>query len=152
MSRQRAKGTTWEVELQRLLSITWKNIARRGTTLGANDDGDYLNCDGVIIEAKKVDRPRFLEWARDTRTKADKAGHHRWVVMWAGDRRTTNGQPLAVMPLDYALDLIHSHHGPFGTVAIDARHARDEHITATLDNGEQTPTLSVQPTTGNEAA
>lgn len=114
MSKARSKGTEWESRLLKQLVIVWPTIARRGTTLGGNDDGDYLNCEPVLIEAKKVDSPRWSEWVRKMRSKAP---DHRWLICWSGDARTQDGKPLAVMPLEFAIDLLHGYFGPWGHVA-----------------------------------
>ena len=148
MSRQRDKGTAFEVEVLEQLRGVWPDIARRGTTLGNQDAGDYLNTGPVLIEAKKVDKPTFFQWARTCRKKA---AHGRWLIYWAGDRRTEDGQPLVCFPPEFAIDLLHAYFGPAGFERAQARHQRDQHIAATLAAGERNPTFTTpQPTIGDD--
>ena len=48
-------------------------------------------------EAKKTERPLFLQWARKLERKAGKS----WILIWSGDRRQRFGTgPYVVMPLE----------------------------------------------------
>ena len=144
MSKARDKGTRVESELLDLLKGTWPNIARRGTTMGALDDGDYTNTSGVLVEAKKVDQPTLYKWIRVCRKKAL---HGRWLIFWCGDRRTEDGQPVVVLPLTFAIDLLHAYYGPFGAVAYAQRNPPDINLAAPT-----APHPAANATTGNEAA
>lgn len=101
MSKARAKGSGWETELkERHLSTVWPTV-ERAPLRGTNDFGDFVNVDGLLIEAKKVDSPRFLEWARKAKGKAGEFG---WRIVWSGDRRRGDG-PYVMLPLRDWLDL-----------------------------------------------
>jgi len=94
MSKARAKGTGWEVELLPLLQrLFGEHVGRRGTTLGSGDDGDFS---GVpwLHEAKKTDVPHFLQWAKIANRKSP----NQWAVLWSGDRRRGDG-PYVLLPL-----------------------------------------------------
>lgn len=101
MSKQRAKGTGWEVELLPLLRQVFGDQVERAPLKGINDFGDFLGCDGLLIEAKKVNSPRFLEWARKAKAKA---GPHGWRIVWSGDRRKGDG-PYVLMSMNDWLEL-----------------------------------------------
>lgn len=94
MGRARAKGTRWEVELLGFFHAHGLVGAERAPMRGSADRGDFV---GVpwLHEAKNVNVPRFLDWARTCRRKAAD-----WTIIWSGDRRRPDGQPLVVMPLD----------------------------------------------------
>jgi len=94
MSKARAKGTGWEVELLPILRCMFgDDVERRGTTLGSADDGDFS---GVpwLHEAKKTDVPHFLQWAKTAQRKHP----NEWAVLWSGDRRRGDG-PYVLLPL-----------------------------------------------------
>lgn len=112
MSRARDKGTRGEnfflPILRELffpdLPLEWEdhplqrldNVARQQRSTA----GDYT---GVpwLHEAKHTDRPSMTAWIRQCRTKAGTD----WVLLWKGDARTLDGQPLAVMPIEKYLEL-----------------------------------------------
>ena len=102
MSKARAKGTLWETELLEHLRAVWPH-AERAPLKGTNDRGDYTSCDQWLLEAKSTSTPRFLDWARTCRKKAK---GDPWAVLWHGDRRTDNGQPLVVLDLNTFLALV----------------------------------------------
>ena len=64
-------------------------------------EGDYV---GVpwLHEAKHTAKPLFQAWARICKAKAGLD----WVLLWKGDSRTADGQPLVVMPLQKYVDLV----------------------------------------------
>jgi hypothetical protein len=95
MSKARAKGTAWESELVPILSAVFGLRVERAPLKGQADHGDFVNVP-YLVEAKKTNQPRFLEWARIAARKAAGAG---WVIIWAGDRRKGDG-PYVIMPLD----------------------------------------------------
>lgn len=101
MSRQRAKGTRWETELLTALRAVWPH-AERAPLRGIQDRGDFNACNQWLLEAKNTTTPRFLEWARTARRKA---GPDPWAVLWHGDRRADDGQPLALIDLTTFLHL-----------------------------------------------
>lgn len=101
MSKARAKGTKWETELLAHLRSIWPH-AERAPLRGIHDRGDYTSCNQWLLEAKSTAAPRFLEWARTCRRKA--AGDP-WAVLWHGDRRTDDGQPLVLLDLSTFLAL-----------------------------------------------
>jgi|CXWL01.1.fsa_nt_gi hypothetical protein len=105
MSKARAKGTAFEVELVPLLREVFGDRVERAPLKGTLDHGDFT---GVpwLHEAKKTETPRFLEWARIARKKA---GGNRWAVLWSGDRRKGDG-PFVLLPLEHYLDLAASMH------------------------------------------
>lgn len=92
MSKARQKGTAGENHFLAVLRQVWP-WAERAPLKGINDHGDYVNVPW-LHEAKNVNVPRFLQWARVARKKA--AGG-RWAILWQGDRRTEDGQPLVFM-------------------------------------------------------
>lgn len=89
----RAKGTGWETELLPLLRRLFGPQVERAPLKGIQDKGDFV---GVpwLHEAKAVERPNFLEWARKAKAKDSW-----WVVLWKGDRRkASNPGELVLMP------------------------------------------------------
>jgi hypothetical protein len=98
MSKQRAKGTAWETELLGELRTVWPD-AERAALKGINDNGDFINVEGLQIEAKKTDVPHFLQWAKTAQAKVG-----RWRVVWSGDRRRKDG-PFVMMSLQDWLEL-----------------------------------------------
>ena len=95
MSKQRQKGTGWEVELlPHLRRMFGESVQRRGTTLGNSDDGDYSGVP-FLLEAKKTDVPHFLQWAK----QANRKSPNQWAILWAGDRRRGDG-PYVMLPLE----------------------------------------------------
>lgn len=98
MSKARAKGTGWETELLPLLRIVFGPQVERAPLKGAADHGDFTGVP-FLIEAKKTETPRFLEWAR---TAKKKNGNEPFWIVWAGDRRKGEG-PYVLMPLEHAL-------------------------------------------------
>jgi hypothetical protein len=104
MSKARAKGTGWEVELLPLLRLAFGPQVERAPLKGTNDAGDFVGVP-YQIEAKKTDVPHFLQWAK---TAAKKTGN-RFAVVWSGDRRKGDG-PFVLMPLEFFLELAaHDH-------------------------------------------
>jgi hypothetical protein len=97
MSRERQKGTGFEVELLYDLKRVWPDVARAGTTLGANDKGDFINVEGWVVEAKKHDRWRIMEWIRTAMKKAPGGG---WIIVSAADRRKL---PMTVATLPFRM-------------------------------------------------
>lgn len=95
----RKKGSAWEVELLDLLRPIWPDV-ERAPLKGTADFGDFVNVDGLLIEAKKTDAPHFLEWARKAR---DKTGGNGWRIVWSGDRRKGDG-PYVLLSLDTWLE------------------------------------------------
>lgn len=74
------------------------HFLQRAPLKGTDDRGDFT---GVpwIHEAKNTAKPLFLQWARRLRLKAGDD----WVLLWKGDMRSPDGQPLVVMtPAKYA--------------------------------------------------
>lgn len=104
MSKQRAKGTRWETELLTELANIFPHV-ERAPLKGANDQGDFLNVNDWLLEAKNHKTPKFLAWADTCRTKTD-TNHKPWAVLWHGDRRTRQGRPLALLDLDTFLELL----------------------------------------------
>ena len=98
MSKARAKGTAWETELLPLLRLLFGDQVERAPLKGTQDKGDFTGVP-FLIEAKKTETPRFLEWARAAKKK--NGGEPFWIV-WSGDRRKGEG-PYVLMPLDHAL-------------------------------------------------
>lgn len=100
MSKARAKGSGWEVALLGPLRRIWPSVDR-APLKGINDYGDFLNADGLLLEAKKTDVPHFLKWAK---IAAAKTGGSGWRIIWSGDQRRKDG-PFVLMPLQDWLDL-----------------------------------------------
>lgn len=94
MSKARAKGSGWEVALLGPLRFIWPR-AERAPLKGINDYGDFLNVDGLLLEAKKTDVPHFLQWAKTANAKTGGSG---WRIIWSGDQRRKDG-PFVLMPL-----------------------------------------------------
>ena len=100
MSKARAKGTKWETELLVPLRRLWGPQVERAPLKGTQDQGDFV---GVPFqhEAKNTQKPLFLQWAR---TAYKKSVH--WVILWSGDRRTTDGGPYVLMPFHTYMEII----------------------------------------------
>lgn len=99
MSKARAKGTGWEVELLPRLRAVFGPQVERAPLKGIQDKGDFTGVP-FLIEAKKTDVPHFLQWAKTAAKKAD-----RWAVLWSGDRRRGDG-PFVLISLDHFLGLL----------------------------------------------
>ena len=95
MSKARAKGTGWEVELLPILRAVFGEHVERAPLKGTADDGDFCGCDGLLIEAKKTDVPHFLQWAKTAQGKRPDGD---WRIIWSGDRRKGDG-PFVMMSL-----------------------------------------------------
>ena len=103
----RQKGTRWETEMLPDLRATFGPQVERAPLKGIHDHGDYCGVP-VAVEAKSTLAPRFLEWARVLEKKT--AG--KWVLLWHGDRRKPPGA-LAVLPYDFALEILAHWHNTF---------------------------------------
>ena len=116
MSRARAKGTQGEnYFLPILRDLFYPGITDGGVTdtkhpLQRLDnaargergvDGDYTGVP-FLHEAKHTDKPSLTAWVRTARKKAGT----NWVLLWKGDMRTLDGQPIVVMPLEKYLELM----------------------------------------------
>lgn len=108
MSKSRAKGTRWEVELLARLRDVFGPDVHRAPLRGIHDAGDFVGTP-MVVEAKSTASPRLTAWAV-TCIKAAK--YHRdaaggmvpWVIAWHGDRVQGEG-PVVVLTLDYWLEL-----------------------------------------------
>lgn len=101
MSKQRQKGTGWETELLPHLRAAFGDQVERAPLKGVQDKGDFVGVP-FLVEAKKTEVPRFLDWARTARKKVG-AGQW-WSIVWSGDRRKGEG-PYVLLPLDMFLTL-----------------------------------------------
>lgn len=90
----RSKGTKGENFFLPYLRQLFGPQVERAPLKGTNDYGDYVGVP-YLVEAKSTTKPLFLLWARTCKRKAGDA----WVLLWTGDRRTEDGEPLVVMPL-----------------------------------------------------
>jgi len=113
-NRSRARGTRGEnYFLPWVRSLFGEHVER--TDMVARDkratDGDYVFRDGRslpwLIEAKDTDRAGLTKWVRVCRMKT--VPSKRWMLLWKGDARTLDGQPIVVMSLELAEELILSH-------------------------------------------
>jgi hypothetical protein len=100
LSKARAKGTKWETELLTPLRRLFGEQVDRAPLKGTLDKGDFV---GVPMqhEAKNTQKPLFLQWARVAYRKSQ-----HWVILWSGDRRTTDGGPYVLMPLQTYYQLV----------------------------------------------
>lgn len=96
----RRKGSGWEVRLLDPLRRVWPS-AERAPLKGVNDYGDFVNVDGLLLEAKCTDVPHFLKWAK---IAAAKTGGNGWRIIWSGDQRRKDG-PFVLLPLTDWLEL-----------------------------------------------
>lgn len=126
----RQKGTGYEVHvLEKYLLPVWPTAGRRPLQ-GVNDYGDFLNVDGLLIEAKKRARlaGEIVGWVKTALTKTRWAAHKElsrvkdrpssalvkdyatrffpWVVFFSGDRRVQPDIDLAIMPASLARDAL----------------------------------------------
>lgn len=101
MSKARAKGTGWEVELLPLLRLVFGEHVERAPLKGTLDQGDFTGCDGLLVEAKKTDAPHMLAWAKTAQKKRPNGS---WRVVWSGDRRKGDG-PFVLLSLGEWLEL-----------------------------------------------
>lgn len=74
---------------------------QRRALQGTADYGDFV---GVpwLHEAKFTSKPLFQQWARKCTAKAGR----NWTLLWKGDGRTADGQPLVLMPLEKYEELV----------------------------------------------
>jgi hypothetical protein len=103
MSKQRAKGTGWEVELLPRLRALFGPQVERAPLKGTQDKGDFVGVP-FLIEAKKTEVPRFLEWAR---TAKKKTLNGKWTIIWSGDRRKGEG-PYVLLPFWFYEEIVHA--------------------------------------------
>lgn len=113
MSKARAKGSGWEVEmLPQLRQVFYPHLPttdklpdgsdhplQRAPLKGVGDTGDFTGTPWQN-EAKKTDVPHFLQWAKTAQKKTP----GRWAILWSGDRRKGDG-PFVMLPLAFYLDL-----------------------------------------------
>lgn len=94
MSAARAKGTAGENFYLPYLRQLFGPQVERAPLKGVQDRGDYVGVP-YMVEAKNTAKPLFQLWARVCKKKAGDD----WILMWKGDRRTDDGEPLVLMPL-----------------------------------------------------
>jgi len=102
MNRPRQKGTRGENYFLAHLRTVWP-AAERAPLRGTLDRGDYVNVP-FLIEAKNTERPLFKQWVRVLRVKA--GGSDRWVLVWKGDARTADGQPIMIIDFHFGMELL----------------------------------------------
>jgi hypothetical protein len=102
VSKARAKGTRGENRFLPVLRDLFGEQVERAPLKGALDNGDYV---GVpwLHECKSTAKPLFQAWARVARKKA---GGPQWILIWKGDERTADGQPLVLMDLAKYVELV----------------------------------------------
>lgn len=110
VNKPRIKGTGWESELVPRIRLFFPTC-ERAPLKGIQDKGDFVGVP-LLMEAKCTGLPKFLEWSRVCARKSKD-----WVILWHGDRRTYSGE-LAVMPLNFALELLGRYYGE-GTLRTD---------------------------------
>lgn len=103
MSKARQKGTRGENFFLATLRTLFGEQVERAPLKGIQDRGDYV---GVpwLHEAKNTAAPMFLQWARQARRKVGLGAD--WVILWKGDLRLADYEPLVVMPLHTYEDLV----------------------------------------------
>ena len=102
MSAARQKGTAGEIFFLTYLRELFGPQVERAPLKGTLDHGDYVGVP-FLVEAKNTAKPLFQQWARICKKKAD----WRWTLLWKGDRRTEDGEPLVLMPFEMWLLLAH---------------------------------------------
>ena len=95
MSRARKKGTEGENFFLPRLQRLFGPLVERAPLKGINDYGDYVNVPW-LHEAKNTAKPLFQHWFRKCKAK----GGTDWVLLWKGDMRTADGDPIVMMPLE----------------------------------------------------
>lgn len=90
----RSKGTLGENFFKPYLVQLFGPQVERAPLKGTQDHGDYVGVP-YLVEAKNTKKPLFQLWARVCKKKAGDD----WVLLWSGDRRTEDGEPLVLMPL-----------------------------------------------------
>ena len=94
------KGTTYENHVRDVyLRPVWPK-AERAPKRGPYDRGDFDRCNGWIVEAKHRNRWDVGEWVRTVLKKAEREGASPWVIVFAGDKRSTVPLDLVVMPAE----------------------------------------------------
>lgn len=103
VSKARAKGTAYEVELLPILRAFFGPQVERAPLKGVQDQGDFTGVP-YLHEAKNHLVPHFVEWARVAQRKSP----GNWVILWSGGdrRKTTSPGQLVTMPLIKYLDLL----------------------------------------------
>ena len=101
MSKARQKGTTGENYFLVHLRELFGGEVERAPLKGTLDYGDYVNVPW-LHEAKNTARPLFQKWFRVCKAKAG----WDWVLLWKGDMRTPDGDPIVMMPLAKYIELV----------------------------------------------
>lgn len=101
----RRKGTAGENFFLEHVRELHGNHVERAPLKGLHDYGDFVGTPW-LVEAKSTVKPLFLAWARICRKKAGDL----WILMWTGDKRTKDGKPLVLMPLEMYKALVKGSH------------------------------------------
>ena len=98
MSRQRAKGTSWETAIVAYLRGEGFPYAERRAQSGANDCGDITGVSSqVVIEAKNAARVELAAWLDEATTERDNANADIGVAWFKRRGRTSAGAGFVLM-------------------------------------------------------
>jgi hypothetical protein len=87
--------------------------AYRPRLRGVHDNGDFAKVGDWLIEAKKRDRWDLGTWIRAVMAKKKRAllrgeteSLHSWMILFAGDKRSSVPYDLAVLPTEVLFNLL----------------------------------------------
>lgn len=100
MSRNRAKGTSWESAVVTYLrGRGWPHAERRALS-GANDRGDVAGVIGVVIECKNAAKVELAAWLDEASAERDNDRADLGVAWFKRRGKTNPGKGFVVMDGD----------------------------------------------------
>lgn len=114
MSKQRQKGTGFENHIRdEYLAGIWPDV-ERSPLKGKADYGDFINVEGIMIEARNRKTWAIPAWIRQAYDRiqlkhgpnAHKTKEHPWIIVYKGDKRGVLTEDYATVPAWYLFELI----------------------------------------------
>lgn len=106
MSRNRAKGTSWESRIVAYLQTCGWPYAERRALNGAKDRGDIAGLPAVVIEAKSAARVELAGWLDEANKEAENDGADLGVVWFKRRGKTSPADGFVLMDGETFVDLL----------------------------------------------
>lgn len=106
MSKQRAKGTTFETSIVRHLQQNGFPHAERRALHGGHDKGDITGTPGLVWECKNHKQHRLNEWLNETETERTNANAELGILIVKRAGTTNPDQQYAVITVETLLKLL----------------------------------------------
>lgn len=103
--RNKALGSSYEVDVRDYLAETSPNAKRNGNIYGPKDRGDIGGVPGWTIQCKNTKSVKWYEWFGKVVDQAINNSTRWWVVVWKSRGKNVK-ESLFVMPLWLGRDLI----------------------------------------------